>query len=713
MRDLKRRIYLLGVGSPILFFLIATAAASLIVFRFDAQMMLKWLFITLIAIGIVVPPAVIYLVSRTNRIFKAASPGAGGGAREDAPGAAAALKAIDSYPTAMALTVLAAGSAAAVIESVLLHLMADYNAFLCLVYGVITFGIALFAAYLQAYILYSTVEPLRRTAYSLHWQRGYSGGLRLKSRIVILGMVMCVVILIIGWTVAATGYIFGGQSSEMERQEESTTLMAGETAALESWRSEKAYEDTAVSFGSADDGMVILVDERGRVVDRVVLGEGVEEEESDELLVELLESGEKSTLNKSMTMVAAIAPISDTGYSLVQISPLESMLSEVASLTFFYLIIVLIALPFAYYLGKITSDSISVPIRDMRATAASVAEGDLTVHLDMSSSDDVGQLTAAFSDMLRSLHALSARTLSAADETSGGASGVAATSQQIQSSLDQLSGIIQQMAESANREARMAEEVYSLSTEIHGALELSASQADEGAEASMTSSSLAEEGRNDAAVAIEKMTRVRESIGDAVETIKTLGEQSEEIGIVGEVIDNIADQTNLLALNAAIEAARAQEQGRGFSVVAEEVRKLAVESTASTARIATLVRGIQANTRSAVEQAERASKEVSEGMQVVQVTGNSLERINEYVSRSAELSSAIAETTKRQLMLGERIMKAMEEIRNIAEQNASNSEELSASSQEQAAAMEELTATSQQLTGLADNMKGLVERYKL
>ncbi len=296
--------------------------------------------------------------------------------------------------------------------------------------------------------------------------------------------------------------------------------------------------------------------------------------------------------------------------------------------------------------------------------------------------------------MLQGLHKLSSQTLNAADETSGGASGVAATSQQIQSSLDQLTGIIQQMAESANREAHMAEEVYSLSTEIHDALELSASQADEGAEASLTSSSLAEEGRNDAATAIEKMARVRESIGDAVEIIKTLGEQSEEIGIVGEVIDNIADQTNLLALNAAIEAARAQEQGRGFSVVAEEVRKLAVESTASTTRIATLVRGIQANTRAAVEQAENASKEVSEGMQVVQVTGNSLERINEYVSRSAELSSAIAETTKRQLMLGRKIMEAMEEIRNIADQNASNSEELSASSQEQAAAMQELTATS-------------------
>ncbi|MBN2026136.1 MAG: methyl-accepting chemotaxis protein, partial [Actinobacteria bacterium] len=167
------------------------------------------------------------------------------------------------------------------------------------------------------------------------------------------------------------------------------------------------------------------------------------------------------------------------------------------------------------------------------------------------------------------------------------------------------------------------------------------------------------------------------------------------------------------ALNAAIEAARAQEQGRGFSVVAEEVRKLAEDSTRSTARIAHLVREIQKNAAAAVEKAEGASQEVSEGMEAVQVAGSSLEKINDFVRQSAELSRTIAETSKRHLALGVNIMEAMEEIRGIADMNASNSQEISASSQEQSASMQELSATSMQLTSLADNMKGLVERYKL
>ncbi len=174
--------------------------------------------------------------------------------------------------------------------------------------------------------------------------------------------------------------------------------MAEETAAQESWRTERAYEEAAASGSTAEDGLVFLVDEEGRAVAQVQLGEGVDEEAADELLQDLLESGEGSILNNSMTMVAAIAPIADTGYSLVQINPLESMVSEVALLTLFFLIIMIIAIPFAYYLGKITSDSISIPIRDMREMADDVAEGDLTVNLEMTSSDDVGQLVAAFSE---------------------------------------------------------------------------------------------------------------------------------------------------------------------------------------------------------------------------------------------------------------------------------------------------------------------------
>ncbi len=244
-------------------------------------------------------------------------------------------------------------------------------------------------------------------------------------------------------------------------------------------------------------------------------------------------------------------------------------------------------------------------------------------------------------------------------EASDGARGVSSTSEEAQASLDQLTGVIQQLADNASREAAMAEDVYSLASDIYDALESSSSQADMGVEVSQTSSSLAEKGRKDALAAVERMEAVRDSIMETAEIIRALGELSGEIGIIVDIIGKIADQTNLLALNAAIEAAKAQEHGRGFSVVAEEVRKLAEESTQSTNLITNLVREIQKNTSAAVDTARKGTEEVSSGMDAVQVGGNSLEKIYDFVKKAEEISGAIAGTTKQHLELGNKILEAM------------------------------------------------------
>jgi len=713
LQDVKRKFWTLGIGAIISITIAASILVYIMIFRFSWSMMLNALYVTLIAGAVLVPVGMTVLYYGARRAFAAIEQERGGGAGRTGTDATARLKAIDNFPLTMGLTIMLCTILAMSIEAIFLYYMAHYNAWLCVIIVIAGIGLGLFGGYMEFYVLYNMMEPMRREALSRYYHPGYRSRLGLTARISNLGMVLTLIVLILGWTLAVTTSVFDVRDNQLERGRDQVALMAREAEESDDWRAEKTYEDALEYYAFTEDGLLYLVDDDGEVAGEATLGEGVDEEAAADLLTALRENGEDSTYNNGLTLLAASAPVGDSGYTLVLFYPPVSLMGNTASLALIYLLVAALTMLVAFYLSRLTTQSITAPLGMIKHAASAVSEGDLTVQLEMSSSDDIGHLTVAFSEMIASLHSLSEQTLNAADETSGGAAGVAATAQQIQASLDQLINIIQQLADNATRESKMAEDVYTLSAEIHNALQQSSEQAAEGAETSMTSSSLAEEGRKDAAAAVDKMGSVRESILEAVDIIKTLGEQSQEIGIVGDVIDNIADQTNLLALNAAIEAARAQEQGRGFSVVAEEVRKLAEESTRSTTRIANLVREIQKNTAAAVEKAERASQEVSEGMEAVQVAGGSLGKINEFVKQSAELSRTIADTSKHHLELGSRIMEAMEEIRVIADTNASNSEEISASSQEQSASMQELSATSIQLTNLADNMKGLVERYKL
>ncbi len=713
MQNLKRKFWTLGIDVIVSAAIGGSIVVYITIFRFSWSMMLNALYATLIAVAALLPVGMIVLYYGSRRAFAAIEHDRGGSEGGAGTNAAAKLKAIDSFPLVMGLTIMLCTILAISLEAILFYYMAHYNGWLCVIIIITGIGIGLFGGYLEFYVLYNMMEPMRREVLSRYYHPGYQGRLGLTVRIANLGMILTLILLILGWSLASTTSIFAARDMELERGRGQVYLMARLTAESDDWRAEKAFGGALKYYEITDNGLLYLINDEGELAGEAKLGQGVNKEDAADLLTDLPQGENGYTFNNALTLFAASAPVGDSGYSLVLFYPPRSLMGTMATLALIYLVITVIVLLVAFFLSRLTTQSITAPLRMIREVAAAVSEGDLTMQLEVSSFDDIGRLTAAISEMIASLHSISEQTLHAAEATSGGALGVASTAQQIQASLDQLTSIIQQLADNATRESKMAEDVHTLSAEIHRALQQSFEQAVEGAKTSMTSSSLAEEGRKDAAAAVARMDSVRESILEAVDIIKTLGEQSQEIGIVGDIIDNIADQTNLLALNAAIEAARAQEQGRGFSVVAEEVRKLAEESNKSTARIANLVREIQKNTTAAVEKAERASHEVSEGMEAVQVAGGSLEKIDEFVRQSAELSRDIAETSKHHLELGSRIMEAMEDIRGIADTNASNSEEVSASSQEQSASMQELSATSMQLTKLADNMKGLVERYKL
>jgi len=210
----------------------------------------------------------------------------------------------------------------------------------------------------------------------------------------------------------------------------------------------------------------------------------------------------------------------------------------------------------------------------------------------------------------------------------------------------------------------------------------------------------------------EKMDRVFDTVNKNVEVMRILEERSQQIGEITVTITNIADQTNLLSLNAAIEAARAGEAGRGFGVVADEIRKLAENSAQAASRIGGLIKSIQEDIGKAISSIEIGSKEVTEGRNVVIEVRNTLKEVISSVNEANTMAQQIVKVISEQLARTEEGVKAVEEVASIIEGTSAGVEEASASIQEQTTSMEEMVSSAQQLSELAKSVEELMKKFK-
>ena len=227
------------------------------------------------------------------------------------------------------------------------------------------------------------------------------------------------------------------------------------------------------------------------------------------------------------------------------------------------------------------------------------------------------------------------------------------------------------------------------------------------------SSTSANEGKSKVDISIEMMKNIEKQVGSSAAVIGELGKRSDEIGQIVETISGIAEQTNLLALNAAIEAARAGEHGKGFAVVADEVRKLAEQSGSAATTIGKRIAIIQADTESAIAAIEQGTHSVAEGTQSVAETGEAFVGI---MSQAAKLTTNVEKTLGdigEVFMSNEEIFAAITKVREIAEKSNENANDVSAATQEQSATMRAVDGARKVLLDLAEEMQGEVARFKL
>ncbi|MBI3813995.1 MAG: methyl-accepting chemotaxis protein [Nitrospinae bacterium] len=258
-----------------------------------------------------------------------------------------------------------------------------------------------------------------------------------------------------------------------------------------------------------------------------------------------------------------------------------------------------IIIPFA--IGRFISNSITKPLNQVMTVLEKISQGDMRQKVELDSTEEIGTLARYTNTLVAELHKIMSRIAETAQSVASASQQVSATSGEMSRTLSVQSG------QTTNVVASM-EEMSATVTEVAK----NSSQASDSARLAMET---AESGGNIVQEGINSTNNIAKRVLESTKTVEELGASSQRIGEIVSVIDDIADQTNLLALNAAIEAARAGEQGRGFAVVADEVRKLAERTTKATKEIADMIKTIQKNTEEAVQSMEAGRKEVESGVE--------------------------------------------------------------------------------------------------
>ena len=386
-----------------------------------------------------------------------------------------------------------------------------------------------------------------------------------------------------------------------------------------------------------------------------------------------------------------------------------------------------------------TFNNLVAYLKEMAGVSMAVAEGDLTVEVVPRSKRDT--LGNAFLRMSHGLQEIVRTTRDSAGQVSAGSNQVAGAadesakvSVQASSAIEEVTSTMHEMSINVQNVVKNTQVQASSVAETSASIDQMVTSIQRVADTAKVLLDIANRSREEVVVGIQTMekttdglNRTNKAIQSSAEIINILGHRADDIGRIIEVIDDLAEQTNLLALNAAIEAARAGEHGLGFAVVADEVRKLAEKSTQSTKEIADLIQSIQREARQAVENMERSTRIVEEGLSLGNDLGSALHKISNVVTEVYKFSQEIGAATNEQSVGSAQIAKATSRLTEITQEINSAVEEQASGAQAVVRAMDkmrelvqqsassstELSAAAEQMLKLSRNLLDSMDRFVL
>lgn len=469
------------------------------------------------------------------------------------------------------------------------------------------------------------------------------------------------------------------------------------------------------------DGYVYLIDKNGTFVyhskEEKILKESIHDIDSSELKALIpkmasIEGGEGFFTYEGARKYIRYKPAGD--WTLVLLADYSEYMKPAINIGKSTLLIGIVCIITAMIIAFfISTFNIVQPLHKLKVLMSKAGTGDLKVEAHIRTRDEIAELAASFNQMIKAQGQIVSQVRSGAREMAASSERMAVSTQQISAATQQINSSIQEVAMGADKQYVSLTEAYEAFMNLSELIQQAKEQANSSSENAYLTMRTADKGRAKVNDTIHAINIISNTTEHTYEVLNILDNLSNKIGNIIGTINSLAEQTNLLALNATIEAARAGEHGKGFAVVADEVRKLSEQSNKGAQEIGSLVNEMIIQTRQAVKSINEGKLAVDNGARIAEDTDKAFKEIINAVEQIVTNISEIAAVTEKQVTTSEQVVGYLENVAHITNTTSSNSQEVASSVEEETETIQRLASTAEEMSAMAAGLENVVKSFNI